>query len=92
MGFTIEEKVFLLDCYCRNGVNRQSKKRPCIVSITLRMTKYEKRFNKTKEEVTLLIYFLFDHLYCERLFNCSVSVTSMEELCKLFAVLKSYST
>jgi hypothetical protein len=61
MGFTIEEKAFLLECYFRNVVNRQSKKRPCIVSITLHMTKYEKRFNKTKEEVTLLIYFLFNH-------------------------------
>jgi hypothetical protein len=31
MGFTIEEKAFLLECYFRNGVNRQPIKRHSIV-------------------------------------------------------------
>jgi hypothetical protein len=33
MDFTIEEEAFLLECYSRNGVNRQLIKRLCIASI-----------------------------------------------------------
>jgi hypothetical protein len=31
MGFTIEEKAFLLKCHFSNGVNRQPTKRLCIL-------------------------------------------------------------
>jgi hypothetical protein len=62
MGFTIEEKAFLLVCYFRNGVSRQPIKRPYIASIILR-SNYDKRFYKTKDELALLLCFLFDHLY-----------------------------
>jgi hypothetical protein len=60
MGFTIEEKALLLECHFRNRVKRQPIKRLCCnYSYD---SNQNKRFDKTKDAVALLICFLFDHL------------------------------
>jgi hypothetical protein len=35
IGYGIQMKIFLLECYFRNGVNKQPIKRLCIVSIII---------------------------------------------------------
>jgi hypothetical protein len=57
----VKQEAFLLECYFRNAVNREPIKRPCIASIILR-SNYDKRFDKTKDELALLLCFLFDYL------------------------------
>jgi hypothetical protein len=44
IGFTIEEKAFLLERYFQNRVNRQPIERLCIASIIMRTIKVRQTF------------------------------------------------